>query len=140
VPKDEFVKITVDYTKIFAETLRAENEHTTFCFLSGEGADSSEKSSVLFARSKGIAENILMRLNFTHLYIFRPGYIYPVTPRKEPNVAYRLMRFLYKPVISKLAPNASVTSTELAQAMIHVSFSEGDKVIYENRDIRHERR
>ena len=35
---------------------------------------------------------------FTHVSIFRPAYIYPVEPRKEPNVSYRLLRAVYKPI------------------------------------------
>jgi hypothetical protein len=65
VPRDEFAKITIDYTKTFATTLRNNNTKTTFCFLSGQGADQTEKSSIMFAKDKGIAENILFGLQFS---------------------------------------------------------------------------
>jgi len=57
VPTDEFNKITIDYTKAFGTLLKVQSPTATICFLSGAGADSSEKSSVLFAKAKGIAEN-----------------------------------------------------------------------------------
>jgi uncharacterized protein YbjT (DUF2867 family) len=139
VPKDEFRKITVDYTEAFAKTLRANSVKTTFCFLSGQGADSSEKSSVMFARDKGVAENILLSLKFDQTYIFRPGYIYPVTPRKEPNFAYKVFRFLYKPLLSWIYPNIGISSEDLAKVMTEIGLNGGEKIIYENRDIRQAR-
>jgi nucleoside-diphosphate-sugar epimerase len=134
VPTEEFKKITVAYTEIFAQALRAQNEHTSFCFLSGQGADSTEKSRVLFAREKGIAENILLKLKFKSTHIFRPAYIYPDTARVEPNFLYKLMRVLYKP-LKFIYPNAAVTSVKLANTMVEVGINDG-KVIYENNDIR----
>jgi nucleoside-diphosphate-sugar epimerase len=135
VPTEEFKKITVAYTEIFANALRKNNETTSFCFLSGQGADSSEKSSVLFAREKGIAENILLKLKFINMHIFRPAYIYPITPRVEPNFLYKMMRILYKP-LKFIYPNFSVTSEKLAATMVEVGMNGGGKTIYENADIR----
>jgi uncharacterized protein YbjT (DUF2867 family) len=135
VPKDEFRKITVDYTEAFAKTLRANSAKTTFCFLSGAGADPTGKSSMMFARDKGVAENILLSLKFDQTYIFRPAYIYPVTPRKEPNFSYKLFRFLYKPLIA-IYPNGGITSEELAKVMTNIGLNGGEKIVYENRDIR----
>jgi nucleoside-diphosphate-sugar epimerase len=135
VPASEFKKITVDFTRAFAETLRRYNQQLSFCFLSGQGADSSEKSSVLFAKQKGIAENTLIKLQFQHTYIFRPGYIYPASPRKEPNSFYRIMRSAYKP-LSALYPNIGLTSVQLARKMVDVGLNGGDRIIYENKFIR----
>ncbi|MEO7530730.1 MAG: hypothetical protein ABIS69_04940 [Sediminibacterium sp.] len=135
VPKDAFRKITVDFTKVFAECLHRNSADVSFCFLSGQGADLSEKSKVMFAHDKGVAENILINLNFKQLSIFRPGYIYPVTPRVEPNTLYRLFRLLY-PFLSKIYPNIGLSSEQLATAMIHVGFHGGDRIIYENREIK----
>ena len=135
MPNDEFNKITIDYTKAFGDALKHNSPQSTFCFLSGQGADETEKSKVLFAKAKGIAENYLLKLNFKHTHIFRPGYIYPVTPRREPNLIYGLMRAFYKPV-SFIYPNIGVPSTVLAHKMVETGINGGDKTIYENADIR----
>lgn len=135
VPTEEFKKITVDFTRAFAGALKKSSPGATFCFLSGQGADSSEKSRILFAKQKGIAENLILELQFPHTHIFRPGYIYPVTPREEPNSAYRVMRRLYKP-LSFLYPNLGVTSVKLAEKMVTAGLDGSDRVIYENGDIR----
>lgn len=39
----------------------------------------------------GEAENALIAAGFPSVYIFRPAYIHPVEPRKEPNFSYRLI-------------------------------------------------
>ena len=135
VQRDEFRKITVDYTRAFSEALKENSPAATFCFLSGQGADQSEKSLFMFAKDKGIAENFLLSLHFAHTYIFRPGYIYPVTPRKEPNLTYRIMRRLY-PVLNKIYYTRVISSEELADAMVDIGIGGGSATIYENKDIR----
>jgi nucleoside-diphosphate-sugar epimerase len=135
VSTTEFQKITVAFTEVFARALKKNSNNVSFCFLSGQGADSTEKSRVLFAREKGIAENILLKLQFKSIHIFRPAYIYPETPRQEPNFVYKLMRFLYKP-IKYMMPNMTITSTQLADKMVAVGKEAGTKIIYENVEIK----
>jgi len=136
VSKEKFKEITVDYTKSWAETLRRNSEKTTFCYLSGQGAaDPKDSSSMMFARDKGAAEQLLTGLQFDQTYLFRPGYIYPVVPRIEPNLSYKIMRWLYKPILSKLSGKLSITSDELTIAMIQVGFHGWRTSVLENRDI-----
>ena len=135
VPRDEFRTITVDYTKAFADALKKHSPGATFCFLSGQGADQTETSRVIFARDKGIAENFLISQKFGQSYIFRPAYIYPPTPRKEPNMSYRIMRALY-PIFKALYPNGVITSDDLARAIFITGLNGGNKTILENRDIK----
>jgi nucleoside-diphosphate-sugar epimerase len=130
----EFKRITIDFTKAFADILKTHSPHVDFCFLSGQGADSTEKSKLTFAKQKGLAENYLIK-SFSNTYIFRPGYIYPVTPRKEPNIFYKLMRPLFKP-LSYIYPNIGVTSEQLAAKIARVGLSGSPKIIHENQDIR----
>jgi uncharacterized protein YbjT (DUF2867 family) len=85
-------KITVDYTVEFARVLHRSSPGAAFSFLSGNGADPTGKSRLAFARYKGEAEKALLDAGFPQVYLFRPAYIYPVQPRKEPNLSYRLLR------------------------------------------------
>jgi nucleoside-diphosphate-sugar epimerase len=135
VPTEGFNKITIDYTKAFANALKQYSPQASFCFLSGQGADNKEKSKILFARAKGIAENYLLSKQFKNTFIFRPGYIYPTIARQEPNLAYKLMKVLYKPV-SLIYPNIGLTSLQLAIKMFTVGLSGYSKNILENKDIR----
>ena len=100
----ELRKVTVDYTIAFARVLRAASPAAVFSFLSGSGADPTGKSRIAFARYKGEAENALLAMGFPRVAVFRPAYIYPVEPRKEPNFGYRLLRAIY-PAFRVLFPN-----------------------------------
>lgn len=135
VGKEKFREITVDIPQAFAEALKKHNSHINFCLLSGAGADRTEKSRTMFARDKGIIENILDAMELGEFHSFRPAYIYPVVPRDEPNFVYRLSRWLYKPLISKLGKNSSIKSTELAKAMVKVGLDGNSLKILENKDI-----
>jgi uncharacterized protein YbjT (DUF2867 family) len=138
VPDAELRRITVDYTVEFARVLRAGSPNATFAFLSGSGADPTGSSRMAFARYKGEAEKILSAAGFPHLYIFRPAYIYPVQPRREPNFSYRLLRAIY-PAFRVLFPNQVIRVDDLARTMVDVAVGgAGDSrtLVLENRDIR----
>jgi uncharacterized protein YbjT (DUF2867 family) len=133
----ELRTITVDYTVEFARVLHGRSPDAAFSFLSGNGADSTGRSRMPFARYKGEAENALLAAGFPHVYLFRPAYIYPVEPRKEPNVTYRLLRATY-PAFRILFPNQVIRADDLARAMVDAAVrGTGNRSpIFENRDIR----
>ncbi len=130
-----FKAITVDYAVSFSKMLKENSPNAKLCLLSGAGADRTEKSKTSFALYKGMAENQIDKLGLG-FYAFRPGYIYPVEPRKEPNLMYSIMRNLY-PVLRLLGSNFSIKSTELAQAMYEIGIKGIDKKILENKDLIH---
>jgi uncharacterized protein YbjT (DUF2867 family) len=117
----ELRKITVDYTIEFARVLHGSSPGAAFSFLSGNGADQTGRSRMPFARYKGEAENALLAAGFPRVYIFRPAYIYPAEPRKEPNLSYRLLRATY-PVFRVFFPNQVIPADHLARAMVDVLF------------------
>ena len=138
VPDAEFRKITVAYAIEFARVLRASSPGAAFSFLSGSGADQTEQSRMAFARYKGEAEKALLAADFPRLYIFRPAYIYPVDPRNEPNLSYRLLRAIY-PSFRMLFPNQVIPADDLAKAMVDVAVPqkrERESMVFENREIR----
>jgi len=134
----ELRTITVDYTIEFARVLRLSSPYAVFSFLSGNGADPTGRSRIPYARYKGEAEKALLTAGFPGVYLFRPAYIYPVEPRKEPNFNYRLLRAIY-PASRLLFPNQVIRADELARAMVDVSVrgaGERRSLVLENRDIR----
>lgn len=138
VPDDELKKITLDYTEAFARVLRVSSPRAAFSFLSGNGADPTGKSRMAYARYKGAAEKALLESGFPRVYLFRPAYIYPVEPRKEPNFSYRLLRAVY-PAFRVVFPNEVIRSDELARAMVDAALHgvpDGLGPVLENRDIR----
>ncbi len=138
VSDEELRTVTVDYTIEFARVLHGSSPQAAFSFLSGKGADSTERSRIPFARSKGEAENALLATGFPNVYIFRPSYIYPVAPRKEPNINYVVLRAIY-PAFRVLFPNQVIRADDLARAMVDVAVrraKERQSSVFENRDIR----
>jgi uncharacterized protein YbjT (DUF2867 family) len=134
----ELRTITVDYPIEFARVFHASSSAAAFSFLSGSGADQTGRSRMPFARYKGEAENALLAAGFPRLYILRPAYIYPVEPRKEPNLTYRLLRGIY-PVFRVLFPNQVIRADDLARAMVGAVITEKGQPggpVFENRDIR----
>jgi uncharacterized protein YbjT (DUF2867 family) len=138
VPDAELRKVTADYTIEFARVLRIASPAAAFSFLSGSGADPTGQSRLAFARYKGEAEKALLAAGFPRVYIFRPAYIYPVEPRKEPNFGYRMLRAIY-PAFRVLFPNQVIRADDLARAMVDVVVcrtGEPGGLVFENRDIR----
>lgn len=137
VPDAELRRITVDYTVEFARVFHASSPNAQFSFLSGKGADPTGRSRIPFALYKGAAENALTESGFSRVYLFRPSYIYPVEPRKEPNLGYRLLRTVY-PVFRVLFPNESIRADDLGHSMVDVvthGTEERGKSVFENQAI-----
>ncbi len=120
VSDSELRKVTVDYTMEFARVFYTASPTAAFSFLSGSGADPTGRSRLAFARYKGEAENALRAVGFSHLYIFRPAYIYPVQPRTEPNFGYRLLRSIY-PAFRTIFPSQVIRADDLARAMVDIA-------------------
>jgi uncharacterized protein YbjT (DUF2867 family) len=131
----EYELITYDYALAGAKAMASVNPDFTFCFLSGAGADSAEKSSVLFARIKGKTENALGRLGLPHLYHFRPGYIHPTADQPKKLFYERLFEPV-TPLFYKFLPGMIISSTDLGKAMIEAAIHGAPKTILENNDIR----
>ncbi len=138
VPEVELRKITVDYALEFARALHSGSPGAIFSFLSGNGADQTGLSRMAFARYKGEAERELLAINFRRTLLFRPAYIYPVKPRLEPNLSYRILRVIY-PAFRVLFPNLVIRADHLAWLMVDAAVEElegpADQIL-ENRDIR----
>ena len=135
----ELRKTTVDYTIEFARVLHSSSPGAAFSLLSGSGADPTGRSRMAFARYKGEAENALAADGFPHVYMFRPAYIYPVQPRREPNFSYRVLRAIY-PAFRVLFPNQVIRADDRARTMVDAAVrgtGEGRTLVLENRDIRH---
>jgi uncharacterized protein YbjT (DUF2867 family) len=134
VSKEDYETITYGYALAAAHAMKDLGEAFRFCFLSGRGADSNEKSSILFARIKGKTENGLTGLGQPKAWHFRPGYIHPITapPRR------RLERWIapLTPLFYRFLPSHIISTVELAKAMLYVAKHGSSLRIIENDDIR----
>lgn len=79
--EDEYTKITVDYPVAAAKAFATLGDKMNFVYMSGEGASTEEKSSFMFGRVKGRAENQILALSKEHpslnVFNIRPATINP---------------------------------------------------------------
>lgn len=131
VSKDLFWEITVDYLSALVNTFERVNKNIRMCLMSAQGASSSEKSPIRFAKAKGRAENILLKSNLAKKYIFRPGFILPGPTSKSATFSARLFEPIYR-----LFPAIGIDAAELAYVMMDVGIHNHKRTLFENRDLR----
>lgn len=122
--EEEYRKITVDYTLHGAKVLSNLNPNLQFHFVSGQGADETMKSRILFARVKGEAEYKLSQMKEleSKLFIWRPGGIEPLRKLENLNLSMKLGVFFVKalrPIFSGMVTNGR----EIADAMFYTTFN-----------------
>jgi hypothetical protein len=130
----DYTKITYDLTIAAATALSKLNHDMTFCYISGEGTDSSEKGRLMWARVKGRTENQLKNLPFKAVYLFRPGFMKPVDGQKNLKSIYKLAGNIY-PLMKTLFPNHGCKLEALGNAMINAVRSGYSKSVQENKYI-----
>ena len=135
VSKDDYFIITYDYAVAAAKAMLAANPAITFLFLSGQGADSTEKSRVRFAKVKGQTENALRAMNFRKLIIFRPGGINPVSKSKNASINKKF-EFLFIQLMKVIVPWAVVNTDVLAKAMLKSIKQDNGQIILSHKMIR----
>lgn len=136
--EEAYRRVTYDVTLTAAKTLLQLNPGMTFVYISGAGADSTERGQIMWARVKGLTENALLRLPFKAVYLFRPGAIQPlhgITSRTRLyRVLYRLLGPFF-PIVKAFFPNGLTTTEQLGKAMIHAGLQGAPKAVLEMRDI-----
>jgi uncharacterized protein YbjT (DUF2867 family) len=136
--EQKYERITYTIPVAAAETLVKLNPGMTFVYVSGSGADSSEKGRTMWARVKGKAENALLAMPFKAVYIFRPAFIRPLhgirSRTKIYNVLYAVLGLLV-PLVKALAPGYVTTTEQLGRAMIAVAKRGPSKRMLESSDI-----
>jgi uncharacterized protein YbjT (DUF2867 family) len=137
----DYRRVTYDIALAAARTLVKVKPGMTFIFVSGAGADSSEKGRVMWARVKGATENALLALPFKGVYVFRPAAIQPMHGIRSKttwiNVAYAVLGPLY-PVWKTLFPKYVTTTELVGRAMINVARRGAPQRVLENHDINRE--
>ena len=131
---EEYFRTTYDLTMAAAQTLAKLNPQMTFCYVSGEGTDGTERGRVRWARVKGKTENDLAKLPFKAAFAFRPGFIKPIAGQQH---AYGVSKLLGKfyPALHAVLGSHMCTLEELGRAMIEVCVNGYEKRVLENGDI-----
>lgn len=137
--EQEYYRLTYELTLAAATSIAAVTAgRLTFCYVSGEGTDSTERGRRAWARIKGKTENALLRLPFKAACMFRPAYIQPLRGIRSKTRWYQLIYDVVGPLyplLRRLLPRYVTTTTSLGRAMIEVAVSGSSKQILSSADI-----
>lgn len=134
----EYSHLTYDLTTAAARSMVTANPNMTFCYVSGVGTDSTERSRTMWARVKGRTENAILGMHFREAYMFRPGFIQPVRGVRSKTAWYQAAYNVLAPIsplLLRLAPNHITTTARMGRAMIRVASTGYDRNILYTRDI-----
>src|SRR5258708_22292110 len=137
--ESQYHHLTYDLTLAAATALASATAgRLTFCYVSGEGTDSTERGRTMWARVKGKTENALLGLAFKAAFMFRPGYIQPLRGLRSKTrwyqALYDVIGPLY-PILRRLFPRYVTTTVNIGRAMIHVAATGSSKQILSAADI-----
>jgi uncharacterized protein YbjT (DUF2867 family) len=133
----EYERITYGIATAAAEVLCRNNPGLTFVFVSGAGADSSERGRIMWARIKGKTENAVLRMPCKS-YVFRPGVVLPVHGERSRTTAYRVLYSATRPLLpllKRMWPNQILTTEQFGRAMLTVATRGAPKRVLESSDI-----
>lgn len=120
----DYTRITHDLTLYVASVV---DQSAVFVYVSGQGADSTERGRVMWARVRGRTENALLA-GPLDAYILRPGYIQPRHGARSRvalyRTVYRVTSVLY-PLLRLLARDHITTTETMGRAMLALARGRG---------------
>jgi uncharacterized protein YbjT (DUF2867 family) len=135
--EEAYRRVTLDLTLAAADVLADLNPELTFCYVSGQGTDSSEQGRIMWARVKGATENRLLSMSIP-AYMFRPGLVQPMKGVRSSTRSYRVLYGLtapFMPLLRRLLPTYVTTTEDLGRAMVRVSMEGCENHILDPGDI-----
>ena len=135
VSKKQYEAITYDYVVACAKFCLQVNPLLKFVFVSGNGADRTEKSRTIFRRVKGKAENALLASGLKDLFIARPDAVRPRHKNKRAPFLYKLA-YPFFPLVERWAPHKIIWSDVLAMALLNLAKTGYEKDTLENAGLR----
>lgn len=130
----DYTKITVDYPVAAAKAFSTLGDKMNFVYMSGEGANSEEKSSMMFGRVKGRAENAILALSrdhpSLHVYNIRPAGINPqgnYIAERKPTTKDRLSTLLGG-LFERVWKSFVIPTNMLAKVCVDLAVGDGKPV------------
>jgi len=132
--KSEYRRVELEVPKQIAQIAKS-NSVNSFVFISSGYAD--PKSSGDYLKFKGEVEEELKRLNFPKLGIMKPSFL--LGDRKEKRIGEKIGIFVFKVLsplfLGPLKKMKPIHSATVAKAMIKISKSENDQIVFESNEI-----
>ena len=113
--EEQYTAVTYRLTLLIAERLAKLSPNATFVYVSGAGADSSER---------GKTENALIRLRFKRVHAIRPAVIQPLNNQVSKTDSYRVFYKVLGPLFTvgrKLFPSHVLSTEVVGQAMLQIA-------------------
>ncbi|KDQ62181.1 hypothetical protein JAAARDRAFT_122488 [Jaapia argillacea MUCL 33604] len=136
VKKDEYIRITYDYPLAAAKAFSSLSDtgKFNFVYVSGEGADPTEKTFTLFGKIKGRAEAALLALpstlGFSALRVFnvRPGYVdqSDSTHHRPRSTGMKILECTVGPVLKTFMPSQVSPTGELSKVLVDLATGDGN--------------
>ena len=135
VSETEYITITHDYTLAAAKTIASVNPDMRFIFVSGMGADSTERSRMLFGRIKGKTENDLVKESgLKQTYTVRPAAILSSQPiPNKPWFERALQPVMH--VVKVIKPSWVISCIGLARVILYLAKNGHHATLFENQDL-----
>jgi len=135
VNKDEYLTITYDYPMAGAKSFSTLSDKFNFVYVSGEGADSTEKTFTTFGKVKGRAEKHLLELpssptyNALRVFNVRPGFVDPIGSNGPVREIYqRWYVSMLMPALRTLAPGSGIQVGKLAECLVDIATGDGEPI------------
>jgi hypothetical protein len=122
--EEAYARVTELMTIAAAEGLRAVNPELSVCFVSGVGADPSEKGRVMWARVKGRTENAVLAMPLRGAWVFRPAFVHPLKGVRSRTPMYNAFYALIGPfqgLLARVVPTYVTTTEKLGLALIRAA-------------------
>lgn len=134
----DYTRTTFELTKAVFETLLPQNTNLAVVFVSGRSSDSTEHGRVMWARVKGRAENLLLRMPFKSVTIVRLAGLVPAQGGSSSTTLYRMVYGAARvilPLLHRLTPNNVTTPSILGRAFIRAAQGKAPKRVLKSADI-----
>jgi uncharacterized protein YbjT (DUF2867 family) len=137
VSEVDYTRVTFDLTLAAARSLAKVRPEMTFIYVSGVGADSTERGRVMWARVRGRTENAVLALPL-RACVFRLGVVQPLHGIQSRTSWYRLLYSITRPLMSALKatlPGYVTTTEAVGRAMLEVARHGAPAKVLDNREI-----
>ncbi|KAF5361784.1 hypothetical protein D9756_002536 [Leucocoprinus leucothites] len=133
VSKDEYVQITHDYPLAAAKAFSSlsESGKFNFVYVSGEGADMTEKTFMLFGKIKGRAEKALLSLPSQPVYSalcpfnVRPAHVIPPQHHRPHSLGFKIVESTLAPLLKTFSPGHTSPTGPLAAVLVDLATGDG---------------
>jgi uncharacterized protein YbjT (DUF2867 family) len=138
ISEEVYRRVTYDLTIAAARAVLAGSPAVTFCYISGAGTDSTGRARVMWARVKGMTENVLLDMPFRRAFMLRPGFIQPLRGVRSRTPSYRAFYTItgpLYPLLRRIVPRYVTTTVNVGRALIRLAAEGFPRRILDTADI-----